>query len=162
MSIVCVTFTLTASLLSVIIQGCASNDRMKDFAYIESLGILESTQWSWSFIPIVTARSIMKAHSSLPEDEEWRNSTSALNQVLTTSGPSELSMHCIAGSSLPTPLHPSQQCCFRHWCFKSLFHLCNLQFMSQVKKRKNFITYLGISFEQDIFLFFFSYFILTS
>lgn len=162
MSIVYVTFTLTASLLSVIIQGCASNDRMKDFAYIESLGILESSQWSWSFIPIVTARSIMKAHSSLPEDEAWRNSTSALNQVLTTSGPSELSMHCIAGSSLPTPLHPSQQCCFRHWCFKSLFHLCNLQFMSQVRKRKTFISILESPLSRIFFSFFFSYFILTS
>lgn len=85
------TFTLTASRLSVIIQGCTFNDKMKDFAY-ESLGLLESVQISQSFIPIVRARSIMKAHSSLLEDEEWRNSTSALNQVLTTSGPLDISI----------------------------------------------------------------------
>lgn len=64
--------------------------------HIESLGLLGSVQISQSFIPTVRARSIMKAHSSLLEDEEWRSSTSALNQVLTTSEPSDTSICWLA------------------------------------------------------------------
>lgn len=49
----------------------------------------------------------MKAHSSLPEDEEWSFSTSALNQALTTSGPSEISRDCTAAAlGLPPPAPP--------------------------------------------------------
>lgn len=46
----------------------------REILHIESPGLLENIQKSQSFIPIGRARSIMKAHLSLLEDEEWRNS----------------------------------------------------------------------------------------
>lgn len=48
LSIVCMTFTLTASGLSVIIQGCTFNDRMRDFAYWVS-----RSPWKCSEITVI-------------------------------------------------------------------------------------------------------------
>lgn len=67
--IVWMTFTLTASSLSVIIQGCTSNDRMRDFAYWVS-----RSPWKHSEITVIYSYWQGKVHyeSSFVFTGRWR------------------------------------------------------------------------------------------
>lgn len=67
LSIVCMTFTLTASWLSVIIQGCTFNDRMRDFAYWVS-----RSPWKCSEITVIYSYCQGKVHYESPFVFTWR------------------------------------------------------------------------------------------
>lgn len=67
MSIVCMTFTLTALLLSVIIQGCTSYDKMKDFAYW-----ISGSPWKCSDITVIYSHCQSKVHYERPSVFTWR------------------------------------------------------------------------------------------
>lgn len=90
--------------------------------HIESPGLLESVQKSQSFIPIGRARSVRKAHSSLLEDEEWRNSIFALNQVLNTAVFSNKSTMRLLGPGSEIFSHSG------HLLTNGSLHLCCVQF----------------------------------
>lgn len=97
MSIVCMTFTLTASCLSVIIQGCTCNDKMKRLCILNLLVSLKVFRYHSHLFPLSEQGPLWKPiRLYLKMKSEWRNSTSALNQVLTTSGLSDISVCWLA------------------------------------------------------------------
>lgn len=67
LSIVCMTFSLTASQLSVIIQGCTFNDRRRDFAYRVS-----RSPWNCSEIIVIYSYCQGKVYYESPFVFTWR------------------------------------------------------------------------------------------